>query len=187
MKKISLLLFILLPAFLLGQNRKDDAVARIKALKEGALLVRLKSGGLQKTALEQLGDAKALGAYSKKLEEENSSVVNAFRHFTFCPVYFFYSSSSENIRHKNLKGALLNAQLQPDSTLSPSLPVFLTAEFGFSDKQQIEGLLLLDDQFNPLPAPFPYLIRKFESPVKKRSQAEMVEVLDKKLKSLSEE
>jgi hypothetical protein len=187
MKTIKLFLLFLLPALLHGQSQKEDAAARIKALKNGALMVRLKSGALQKAALEKAGDTKALEAYSKKMEEENKSAVNAFRKFTFCPVYFFYSEASENIRQKKLSGSLLNTKLIPDSTLSPALPLFFTAEFGFSDKQQIEGLLFMDDQLRPLPNSYPGLIRKFESPIKKRSQEEMVETLNKKLKSLSEE
>jgi hypothetical protein len=185
MKLFALLSLIILPLFCPSQNRKI-AAKEITSLKNGALLVRLKTGELQAAALERSGDQAKAAEYRKKQEAENKAIVLAFRsNFRFCPVYFFFSSSSTQIRNKDLKGCFLKPDLLPDSSLAPVLSGFLTAEFGKSDKQQIEGLILMDEQFVQLSAPFPFLVRKYENPIHGRSIDEMVIQLEKNLQDFA--
>ena len=179
---------LLIPILMLlpcrAQERKESAREEIAQLRKGALLVRLKTGSLQLKALEESGNTKDAAAYRKKMEDENNEVVKAFREeFRFCPVYFFYSNNSGQIRAGHLAGCLLNKDLQPDSSLVPDTNYFLTAETGFSEEQHIEGLIIMDRNFKQLETPFPFLIRKYQGPAVKRSVAQMVKLLDKELLS----
>ena len=54
-------------------------------------------------------------------------------------------------------------------------------EVSFNEKQQIEGLIVMDASFKQLSAPFPFLIRKYENPMVARSFDEMILQLEKKL------
>jgi hypothetical protein len=177
-----ILLFFFTGLSLQGQNARETASIQIKNLKNGFLIVRLKTGDLQASALEKAGNKTAAKAYLQKREEENKAIAEAFRkHFHFCPVYFCYTSSSEAIRQNKLKGVLLNAQMQPDSTLAPP-GLFLTAEFGFSEEQNFEGLIVMDTGFVQLRSPFPWIVKKFETGgVKKRDPEQMVILLNKEL------
>ncbi len=178
------LLFLLpfLPLMALGQNRKA-AEKEIESLRNGSLLVRLKTGELQAAAMERSGNATEANEYRRKQKEENLAIVKAFiRNFRFCPVYFFFSSCSQKISNKDFEGCLLNNELLPDSSRIPPTSVFLIAEFGNSEKQQIEGLIVMDATFKQLAKPFPFLIRKYENPMAARSYDEMVLQLEKKLR-----
>ncbi len=176
MKAVLCLIFILSGLTLKAQDKSDVAVSQIELLKKGALLVGLKTGELQIKAL----DKEAAQAYLKKVETENKTIIEAFRkNYHFSPVYFFYTSCSENITAKNLAPCMLNDQLQRDTTLNSLPQQFLTAEFGFTDEQSIEGLIIMDDHFKQLREPFPFLIRRYSGVATKLTPAEMVIKLNK--------
>ena len=165
-----------------SQGKRELARKQIETLKAGSLLVRLQTGEKQIKALELSGDKTGADAYRKKVADENRLFVEAFRKdFRFCPVYFFYSSCSEPVRLGQIKGCLLNNQFQPDSSLTPSGEGFLTAGLGFSDGQQLEGLILMDAGFDQLKDPFPFLIRRNEGPLHRRTEEELVLRLEKEL------
>jgi hypothetical protein len=185
MKFLSLLLLTgALPLALFAQSQRETALQQINTLKNGYLVVRLKTGDLQIKALEKAGDAKAAQAYKLKVEAENKQIRNAFiNNFRFCPVYFCYTSCSVQITGKKPTGCLLNEQLQPDSSIVVPDKPFLTAEFGFSGQQQFEGLITMDEQFIQLKPPFPFLMKKYDGVAHKRTMEEMVIKLDKELNS----
>jgi hypothetical protein len=184
MKISSIVLLIALPFFGLAQSRKD-AAREIETLKSGALFVRLKTGDLQAAALERSGNKSEAEEYRKKQNEENKAIVQAFlKNFRFCPVYFFYSSCSQKIRSKDFNGCLLDKNLQTDSARITPVKGYMTAEFGKSDKQQIEGLIVMNADFEQLAAPFPFLIRKYKSLIVTRSYDEMVQQLETDLQEL---
>jgi hypothetical protein len=182
--KTALLIYILgvLPAVFFSQSNRETAVRQIESLQKGFLLVRLKTGDLQLKALENAGRKEEAEVLSRKLQRENKELVTAFRSkFHFCPVYFCYSSSSDNIRDGKLAGCLLNDQLRPDSAITPPPLPFLTAELGFTSKQQVEGLIVMDTNFEQLQSPFPFLAKKFNGVAHKRTPEEMVIQLDLEL------
>jgi hypothetical protein len=178
-----LLLFLLTPFLLAAQSRKEQAALEIEQLKKGVLLVRLKTGSLQLKSLEDAGNKKEAEAYRNKLKTENEAIVTAFRsQFKFCPVFFFYSNNSEKVRNGDFLNYLLNDELQPDSTMHiPASDYYLTTEFGFTEKQQIQGLVVMDRDFNQLRPPFPYLVRRFQGPARERTILEMVLLLNRDL------
>jgi len=187
MKIQALLLFLMLSSIGYSQPSEESATEKIQALKKGFLLVRLKTGDLQAKALERAGSKAEAAIYLQKRNEENKVIVQAFTmHFRFCPVYFCYSSASDTIKQGYFKGMLLNSSLQADTSLVPTASYFLTAEFGFTDVQQREGLIMMDRNFNQLNSPFPFLVTRYEGVAKKRTQEEMIIRLDQQLMAFYE-
>ncbi len=182
MKLKALLLFLMLSFIGYSQPSEESAAEKIESLKKGFLLVRLKTGDLQAKALERAGSKTEAALYLQKRNEENKVIVQAFtKDFRFCPVFFCYSSASDTIKRGYFKGILLNSSLQPDTSIVPTSSYFLTVEFGFTDVQQREGLIMMDRNFNQLKSPFPFLVTRYEGVAKKRTQEEMIIKLDQQL------
>src|SRR5688500_2317042 len=67
----------------------------IKSLQEGILLVRLKTAQQKIDALNKLGKTDWAQKIIREQKAENQRIINAFKqHYTFSPVYFFYSDDS---------------------------------------------------------------------------------------------
>lgn len=109
------------------KNRKKPTYRRIKrlhaiedidALKNGNVLVRLKTSQPKIDALQKAERAAKADRVEKKQLEENREIVNAFRkEFTFTDFYFFYSHHSEAVRNNELKNIFLNDDLELDSSI----------------------------------------------------------------------
>lgn len=105
---------------------------QINQLKNGALLIRLKTKMNSIAALKKIGKNKLAAKVEKNQADYNLSIISAFRaNFNFCPTYFFFSGFSTNIRERQFnKVVFLNDSLLPDTTLKFKKTSFLTAEFG---------------------------------------------------------
>lgn len=191
MKKIIILLF-LIP--LLGWSQRDKAPNQIRELKNTMLLVRLKTGENQIKAYRESGYEEKAAQLEANIQEKNMEIANAFRnYFDFCPVYFFYSSASKDIRERKMQGNLLNADLKPVGGIARPVPTYYIAEFGNiekTDEKYYEGtelreneegvkqeqnvyygspdmgfsaLVIRNADFLQLRDPFPYYVRTFES------------------------
>ncbi len=114
----------------------------IKILKEGVLLVRLRTKENSILALKRIGRDKLANKIEEKQINYNKKIVSAFRtNFTFCPTYFFYSNYSDSIISKQIKGVIfLNDSLQADSTIKLTTTNFLTAEFGIIEQDTAKYL-----------------------------------------------
>ena len=132
--KKKLLLLFLVPVIAFSQTAKLTSKEQIIALKKGVLLVRLKTSQNQIDALNKAGNKEAAEAIADKQNDENRKIVKAFNFaFSFCPVYFFYSSCSASIKQKNFSGCILNSQMEVDNSISINDLYVLTAEFDFSE------------------------------------------------------
>ena len=107
------------------------AYAQINLLKKGALLVRLKTNHRAITQLKTSGNIDLATNLEKETELANKIIMSAYRkEFTFCPVYFFYSESSDSIRKNNLSGIFVDTTLQINSSITCNSSFFLIAEEG---------------------------------------------------------
>lgn len=111
---------------------KASTKVQINQLKEGALLVRLQTKRNSINALKKIGKNKLADDLEKKQAEYNLNIISAFRaKFIFCPVYFFFSDYSKNIREREFNQVVfLNDSLLADTTIKFDNKNFLTAEFG---------------------------------------------------------
>lgn len=113
------------------QAARAKAITQIKDLKNGTLLVRLRSAEAKTEWLKEAGKKRRAVRTFRRQAKENRKIVEAFRKsFSFCPVMFFYSGSSEKILEKDFRGIFLNDSLLPDSSLIPdTTKKFFIAEF----------------------------------------------------------
>jgi len=147
MNKTILTLLILLFStigFAQGKTKKNNArkqavkmsKQQINQMKNGALLVRLKTKKKSIEALRKSGRNSKADKLEKKQAKYNMGIVNGFKtDFDFCPTYFFYSDYSQAVYNKQFDNVeFLNDSLQYDSTITFNNTSFLTAEFGIIEQ-----------------------------------------------------
>lgn len=166
------------------KENTEQAREQITQLLEGALLVRLQTKNKSITALREKGNDKLADKIETDQKKHNMEIVSAFRTlFDFCPVYFFFSDDSQNIKKGKLdQVAFLSESLIPDTNIHFSKTYFLTAEFGRTEQGKSFGaLVIMDSRFSQLKRPFPYYVRTFESLPIKRSIHRTVLMMNRKL------
>jgi hypothetical protein len=167
-------------------NESDkSAHDNIKMLKEGALLVRLKTSENRIKALTRIGDVKGAQEEKAKQFKENKAIAFGFKEkLNFCKVYFFYSTYSDKISEGKLEGVLMNSELQPDSSYAGAN--YLVAEFGQSATSNATGLIILDKKFVQLTKPFPYLAKQDSFNASGETKSEVVDRMNKQLQGFWE-
>ena len=180
-----------------SKRRKMVAAWQISQLKEGALVVRLRTNHLLEEALIKKGKVRL--AEEKRLETQaiNMNTMRAYiNHYTFSKVYFIYSNSSDTL----LKGA--RGHIFIDTTLNVNPAIVMTEKFyllaerddaynssiGFltedSAKVQIEkgtavkemAVIIKNKYGQQLKKPFPYDISDVSSPRLKSFYVEYVNI-----------
>ncbi len=168
------------------EKLKRDSAARVQLadLKEGALLVRLRSNLKKFKALEKRGDSTALLNARRNNRLKHLEIVNAFRvNYDFSEVYFFMSHHSTDIKNDSLQGIVLNDSLEP---IQVDFDKFLVVdpyrvEFESMNTSQ-KGLSVMDENLKQLSKPFPYYVRKRDGIFfLRRDQFEMVQMFQKNL------
>ena len=100
------------------QHVKEMAKKDIVLLKEGALLVRLKTSENTIAALRKAEREKQALKEDEWQATQNQKIVKAFwTYFDFAPVYFFYSDKSNQVRKGDFEGIFLNEKLEVDSSI----------------------------------------------------------------------
>lgn len=182
-----------------NSSKEQRAKRQIQEMKNGVLLVRLRT---QQNALDILQKKDKTKAEELKQSQAttNLQLANAFRqHFTFCPVYFFYSSDSEKIEKGEMLGILLNEKLEKDTTLQlPEKPFFIAEitdivqdqagkrepDASYNAEATFKALVLRDNYFNQLTSPFPFYVKvQLLMPPRKRTETELVQILNKDLQN----
>jgi hypothetical protein len=178
--KLVLILLLFIGTTAIAQKSKDKAVSNIVMLKNGALFVRLKTSELQITGLKKRGKEKEAEEIRIMQEEKNKSIIAAFKaNFNFCPVYFFYSNYSIQIKDGNYKGCLMNTDMQIDSSYNSNN--YLIGEFDESSTTQLDAFFIKDKNYIQLNRPFPFLVKQNEMLVSTRSYDKIVSILNEKL------
>jgi hypothetical protein len=164
------------------RKRKDRVAAwQINQLKEGALVVRLRT---QQTLIDELikkGDTKM--ALEKRAEQYaiNKNTVYAFKdYFNFCKVYFIYSNFSDSLLNGARAGFFLDSNMNIDPTIRMDEKFYLLAErdygynssIGFvpedSARKVVEtgnpvremAVVLKNKYGHQLKGPFPYQVKE---------------------------
>ncbi len=157
-----------------------DRATFIADFKEASLLVRLQDKSLSIKTLEERGLLKEAEQMRQVQYQENREILLSFKQtFDFCPVLFFYSSSSDSIRKGHYEGLLFNSEQERVSLQTSK--VFI-AEFSETEELGIDGLIVKDHQMLPLPEHLPYFERRYVLlGLIERSKARMVEAYNHKL------
>ena len=88
-----------------AQNTQAIADSNILAMKEGVLLVRLVRHTAKIEQLRKMNQEDQAAKVEKEDAKKNKKVMEAFaENFDFCPVYFFYSDYSIDVKNKAFGG-----------------------------------------------------------------------------------
>ena len=168
------------------QKELNDSIAtaQLTELKNGALLVRLRSYQKQLKVFEKRGDSVGLRNEKRKIRLKHLEIVNAFKvEYSFSKVYFFKSHNSSKVKAGELKNVVLNDSLEPVD--------FSSSNYYIADPYRIEfakmnssqnGISLMDKKLKQLDKPFPYYVRKRDGVFfLRRDMFQMVTVLQKNL------
>jgi hypothetical protein len=175
-----------------------EAVKHIKALKNGVLLIRLHTADIAIKSLQKAGNETMAADLQRQQDVQNKQLAAAFQeHFTFCPVYFFYSTDSEKVKQGELKGVLMGKDLRPDSSIAVTPENIYVSEItqleqfrsqaeqahaNNNPEVSFRALVIRNNELHQLAKPFPYFIKASSNiPPRKRSEVEMVTLLNKNL------
>jgi len=159
MKTIILSLFLLFASGIAISQEPQNPVQYIRDLKEGVLVVRLRTQAAKIAKLEELMQAEdpesmmynrlayQLGQTRQKAETENRLLVQAFKdQYRFSPVLFLYDTLAPLLKNE-------------DPSLNLEGRFFLVAGIGTTDASESasnkEALILYDRRFDRVQRPFP--------------------------------
>ncbi|KAB1065047.1 hypothetical protein [Salibacter halophilus] len=160
----------------------------IKAMKNGTLLVRLHTKENSILMMEVQGQQERADKTFKKQLEKNKAIMTSFKNtFDFAPVLYFFSYDSEKVKNKNFNEVFINE----DFKIDPNLNVKDTSNIYIIDVGEVyfrrfgshmKGIVILDDQFNPLPDEMPVIVRKRDAiALFRRSYPDMIVELNQNL------
>jgi len=170
------------------QPKEDKVLAsqQIVGLKEGALLVRLKQNSLKIQALEKYGRSAEAKDETKKMELENASTIRAVKtSYSFSKVYFFYAEYSDQISKRAWNGLVLDTNLNPVDL--PKDLFILVGEFGETKEMNIDAFLILNDRFEQLEKPFPFMVKRINNMVASRRKEDILRILNENFESFWED
>ena len=110
--------------------KRLEAEQNINNLKEGALLIRLKTRSKSLKAYEKAGATHLIKRIKKERDAENKKIIDLFnKYFDFCPTYFFYTDDTELLLLGKHEGMFLNNELKKDKNIILDKDFYLIAEF----------------------------------------------------------
>ncbi len=118
--------------------RKDTATDQLNNLRSGVMLIRLPTNEAKITRLKEMGQSDVAKKESAIMAQFHTDILKTFdQHFTFCPVYFYYSDKSVEVKKGNFEGNLFDAKLNSISSLPFSKKQKFYAEFGFVHQEEL--------------------------------------------------
>mgnify|MGYP000315444297 CR=1 FL=1 len=155
-------LFLLLWMFnSFGQTKLDVSCNQVNNLKNGSILVQLFTEDQNIKLLNELGKKSEAERLEREVYQKNKEIILSFTNgFSFCPVYFFYDHHLEKVRQGLFDSAVFNAKLEFINFKTKS-PTFYIAEFSETSVVGIDGLVLFDENYQQLAAPFPFFERQY--------------------------
>lgn len=143
------------------------ARAQIAALKNGgALLVRLKTNDKAIRSLKAAGNMDLAVQLERETMLNNQIIMASYLlEFKFCPVYFFFSSESDSVKHQKLQGILLDTTLTQNASITCNAPFYLIAE---SDNLYNSSLGIVKESLAPISSERGNVIRRVRIVIKNR-------------------
>jgi hypothetical protein len=113
-----------------AQYNRTVAYQQIKDLKNGALVVRLKTNDKSVLAYRQSGRNDIAERMIADRETQNKKIIHSFRSFfDFCPVYFILTKNTNDLKLGNHQ-IFLNDTLALDTSIYLKENFYLLAEYG---------------------------------------------------------
>lgn len=186
MKQLILLLGILLGYSTISNAQRDDiplqserrafAEKSIHQLKDGAMVVRLKTNHRKISMLKATLRSSKITAKQRKRHEKilgntiatrdaiNRAIMDMFLDsFSFCPVYVMYDTSSRALARGVRKGIFLNQDYEVDPTVELKEPHVFLANYRKQSGEFPFDVLIMRKLEEKLDEPFPYFVQLRES------------------------
>ena len=154
------------------EARTELSKEAIIDLKNGVLVMRLKTGNNKLKAMSRVANSSEVDADDRKIFEErianlkkeiqleNERLIQALKEeYKFTEVLFIADTSAHLLKEKKQSGYFLNEQLNIDPSISLNNQKFFVAYYGAvvsATKNGVDGLVVLDDNLNQLVDPFPH-------------------------------
>ena len=123
---------------------RDKASQTLRSLRNGAVIVRLKTNLKSIDAYRKAGQPDIADRIEADRKKQNQKMYRAFQNnFLFCKVYFIYANETEEFNKGNHK-VFLNEDLQHDTTI-----VFTDTNFVFCEYGSVEAFSKFDDYKAP--------------------------------------
>ena len=167
-------LILLWGSSLPGQMSGNDAAASLQQLKQSVLVVRLPSQAKKLEALADLAENEAASAEERtrakmrweatqaEAKAEAMIIQSAFNnYFDYAPVLYMYDTATSQLTTGNRSGFFLDDKLAPSTAVLEASPYFIL-DVGYTDPSNSArsfALIIKDQSYQPLPAPFPYAQR----------------------------
>ncbi|MFT6322159.1 MAG: hypothetical protein ACJAT4_003094 [Granulosicoccus sp.] len=118
--------------------QKDTATDQLNNLQSGVMLIRLPTNEAKIAKLKTMGRNDLAKKESAEMAQFHTDILKTFeKHFTFCPVYYYYSDKSMEVKNGNFDGNLFDAKLNNVPALSFSKKQKFYAEFGFVHQEEL--------------------------------------------------
>jgi hypothetical protein len=118
--------------------QKDTATDQLNNLQSGVMLIRLPTNEAKIAKLKTMGRNDLAKKESAEMAQFHTDILKTFeKHFTFCPVYYYYSDKSMEVKNGNFDGNLFDAKLNNVSALPFSKKQKFYAEFGFVHQEEL--------------------------------------------------
>lgn len=157
------------------KSRIQRSHAAIQELKDGILVVRLKSNKkkiaeIQKVLqTEDVGPAREerlrylLSDTKDKTHLKNTAIIHAFgEFFDFCEVRFMYDYDTPKLKTGAKKGYFLNKSLEFDPTIQLDTSYYMVSRFDRTSEKEggplYDAIIISDSEFEDLVKPFPYYV-----------------------------
>ncbi|MCB9256145.1 MAG: hypothetical protein H6579_03350 [Chitinophagales bacterium] len=180
------ILFVLLAfsSMLRAQVENDSLTDRMKAyesidfLKNGALIVRLRSNSKKIDAYRSSGNTALADKLEQQQHDRNLAMLQGFKeNFDFCKLYFIWADDYKRILDGENSSFFLNEKMEVDSTIRLNQNYFLFCDFGpvyvqalenqYDPKNKVvsstpafqEALVIKDLSLTQLLDPFPFYVK----------------------------
>ncbi len=118
--------------------RKDTATDQLNNMQSGVMFIRLPTNEAKIAKLKTMGRSDLAKKESAQMAQFHTDILKTFeKHFTFCPVYYYYSDKSVDVKNGNFDGNLFDAKLNNVSSLSFSDKQKFYAEFGYVHQEEL--------------------------------------------------
>ena len=102
------------------------------------MFIRLPTNEAKIAKLKTMGRSDLAKKESAEMAQFHSDILKSFeKNFTFCPVYYYYSDKSVEVKNGNFDGNLFDAKLNNVSALPFSKKQKFYAEFGFVHQEEL--------------------------------------------------
>lgn len=118
--------------------KKQEAIKYINILKNGALLVRIKSQSKNIEKYRKANLTKVVNRIEKDRDKNTKKLMASFeKYFDFCPVYFFYDTDSYLLDEEQKTGFFINNNLERDASIILDKTDYLIFDYGIPSQEKI--------------------------------------------------